>query len=375
MKPLLILATGLATAGSCFSQVWTTQIRQLIGGPQGVEMGPATVDADGKGNLTSLPLPADGATYQLVVLADNVAKTVVNKSIGAYQISAKVVLGTRDTTFTKFGSNGTTTLARTRVDWPYTVTYTANGLLVGAAATVEDAAKKISAQHTVRTFPVGTFIGTDALAWTAKSTTNLTQNGQYTPIQFDVSNITATNLSTAAGEERFILNSLAGFQSPAGELANARLQVWPIATAAISGVTDGETYPTLPNVTVQMQNLYPDSRTYVVVYKGSPAQAESVLASGNYTIAPSASVLVNDQAITAVPIATSQFQIPGSGDNGLDSIITQDGQWTLVVVHELFPRQSPQPAGRPSPIKEITTSVSFTYQTTIRVNGQIFSSE
>lgn len=375
MKYLLILVTSLAAASPGFSQVWTTQIRQLVGGEQGVEMGPATVDADGKGELKSLPLPAAGATYQLVVLSDNVAKTVVNKSLGAYQVSAKVVLNTRDTTFSKYDNNGSTTLARTRVDWPYTVTYSAAGLLVGAAATVEDAGKKVAAQHSIRTFPGGAFVAPDALAWTTKSTTDLTQNGTYAPLTFDVPNITAPDLLNAAGEERFILNSLAGFQSAPGELANARLQVWPVASATISGVTDGKKYQAIPDVAVQMNNLYPDSRTYVIVYKGSPAQAESVIASGNYTIAPSASVSVNDQSISAVPIRNSQFNIPGSGENGLDNIINQDGQWTLVVVHEIFPRQTPQPAGRPAPIKEISTSVSFTYQTTIHVNGQIFSSE
>ena len=89
-------------------------------------------------------------------------------------------------------------------------------------------------------------------------------------IAFNTSNIVSQNLIAASGEEFFTAASLAGYKAPATTLATARLQVWPVANASLSGITAGADYKELPEVTLQLNDLYPNSETWLQTYKGPP---------------------------------------------------------------------------------------------------------
>ena len=91
------------------------------------------------------------------------------------------------------------------------------------------------------------------------------QNGIFYP------SIPSADATQAEGEETFTTYAAGPTGNEVHPLKSASIQVWPVATVKIKGVEANKTYKTtekLKNVSIQCDDLYPDSITYVQLYRG-----------------------------------------------------------------------------------------------------------
>lgn len=97
----------------------------------------------------------------------------------------------------------------------------------------------------------------------------LCDNGK-TSLSFPASAITAADPTKAAGEEIFMVHSLAGNGRLPTQLATARVQVLPVASGAIHGIRHGATLDpsSPPDLTLSLHDLYPNSETHLLLFKG-----------------------------------------------------------------------------------------------------------
>jgi hypothetical protein len=102
-------------------------------------------------------------------------------------------------------------------------------------------------------------------------------------------------------------------------LDSQRLQVWPIASGAMSGIDTSVRYTEIPTIYVQLTDLYPKSETYVRAYHGSPTDSPV-----DPFLIPASYVKIADA-------------IPQSRDlilKDVDDLFEKEGPYTLELIHE-----------------------------------------
>jgi hypothetical protein len=239
-------------------------------------------------------------------------------------------------------------IPRTRADKPFTVTITVSGLTADQAA--QTAARQVKLLRHRQSYPAtsdGSNI--DRSQAILHSQSSLSSNGTHV-LQYSQTVLPAVDGSflKTKGEERFSVFSLQDGNSPESLLASQFVQVWPVSTVSIDGITSAtDIKAKAPNVTVNLTDLYPDSVTYAQVYPGPP-----VLGTVGTTI-PGASLIVKQT-------------VPRNGQLFVwdwDNTITSDGQWTMEVL-------TTTPFGT-----ERLAVVPFSVSRTIKVNGSVTSAD
>ena len=146
----------------------------------------------------------------------------------------------------------------------------------------------------------------------------------------DRSNVTtaipSSDLTTVHGEEVFSIFTLDTREDEDGnevfsQLDSATVQILPIASGSISGVTRGETYNQIPTLTISGVDLYPNSDTYLYFFKTDEPTINGIV--GNNKAEPIAPV---------TKIWTT---------SGLNAAITEDGGYTLELRHETVLDEAP----------------------------------
>jgi hypothetical protein len=207
------------------------------------------------------------------------------------------------------------TVPRTRADRPFSVEVTMVGLSSDPAA--PPAARSVKLLRHAQAYPeqtIGTEIDRDLANLLSEGT--LTDNGTHS-LAYPVNAIPGADRTKVRGEERFSVFSLEDYQAPESLLDSVTLQVWPMTTHSLTGMVNGQVIKgALPELSIEYIDLYPDSWTYLQAYKGPPVLGTSGI------IVPGSSVLVD----ASVP----QNEILRVKD--LDSVIREDGSWTLEVV-------------------------------------------
>ncbi|MDF1656784.1 MAG: hypothetical protein P1U58_04185, partial [Verrucomicrobiales bacterium] len=154
--------------------------------------------------------------------------------------------------------------------------------------------------------------------------------------------------SKVSGEERFSVFSLADYQSPESQLDSSFIQIWPVASSSIGGIDSSTLIKSqAPDLTLNLEDLYPDSYTYAQVYQGP-----QVLGTEGEMV-PGSALLV-DGAIPRDEILDIEEW---------DDVIKEDGEWTLEIL-------TVTPFG-----VDRLEHVTFDVERTIRVNGAITSVE
>ena len=200
---------------------------------------------------------------------------------------------------------------RTRVDQPFTVTYTINGLVTDDP-TVQDAAKSVILEHTTKSFQ------TDSTVTTNKEYSTIAKNDTIQETR--VTTVQAPDLTQASGIEKFTIFARPDYGvEESHRLARAKVQIWPIARATMTGFDTGKQYLQLPDVHIDLKDLYPDSTTYVRVYEGQPRAnpAQVHIINTSY-------VIIDDTAPK-----DRKFSLSGK-----ELGITQSGTYTLEIIHE-----------------------------------------
>jgi hypothetical protein len=211
---------------------------------------------------SALTLESGGALFQLWSIASSPPRDYLldQKLVGAYLPKAEMRIVTLD-------PDGL--VPRTRVDQPFRVEIHLSDLLTGmdlpqAASSVllERHLAHYSREQTV-VDPVL------AISSTPQSSGFLTANGQHV-LAFPVSGLSAPDPTKAAGEEHFVIHALADENMPQTQITSAMVQVWPVASGEIKGITHGDRYRfQLPQVELLLHDLYPRSDTYLLLFEGT----------------------------------------------------------------------------------------------------------
>jgi hypothetical protein len=233
-------------------------------------------------------------------------------------------------------------IPRTRVDIPFYVDVTINGLRTGL--TDPAASKSVKLLHHAQSYGVGgSAVGIDRTQAILVSQSAISSNGQQT-LTFAYTSVPGSDRSKVKGEERFSVFSLADYQAPEMQLASQYIEILPIADATISGISNNDVIKfSLPPLTLTFNDLYPNSTIYAQVYKGDPES--------QFIVDPSTS--------------EKSFSITDYG-----SVFTSDGRWTieLVTITPFGPERLQTPSGSPA-------ALSFDLDQTISVNSTVTTIE
>lgn len=199
------------------------------------------------------------------------------------------------------------TPARTRADQPFTVTVKRHGAT----------GKPVSLEHALEKYDPATHSRAKRAArkqswWQLPPKPR--QSGVFHP------SVPAASPTQAEGEETFTAYATGAAGKKLHPLKSASIQVWPVASVTIAGIPANATVASadrLKNATIHCSDLYPDSVTYVQVYRGG--QKLGTLG----RILPQTVIRFD----TEVP---QDQQIP-LGDNWANTL--HDGKYTLEVLH------------------------------------------
>lgn len=289
---------------------------------------------DSKGQAPSaLALESGGALFQLWSISSSPPRDYLldQKLVGAYLPKAAIKVVTLD-------PNGT--VPRTRVDQPFRVEIQISDLLTGSEFPL--AASSVLLERHVASYtpeqtvldPVGVISGTPL------SSGYLSANGQHV-MAFPASALTASDPTKASGEEHFVIHALADGTIPQTQIASAMVQVWPVASGEIKGISSGDQIRfQLPQVELLLHDLYPRSDTYLLLFQGTQITG------------------TDGTIVKAFPMDRDVSASQVLRVSELESKLTDDGDYTLVLVSEtVFGREM------------LCDPVTFNIRRTIEVNA------
>ncbi len=323
-------------AGSISAQDYTYFIRQTQM-PDNTNYD-VSVEQDGS-RLSELAINPEGARFELwTVKSSPLTSYLLDTTyVNSYIPVAEVEITSEDPY---------EVIPRTRADRPFTVNVTINGLSTDPSAPA--AAQSVKLLRHVQAYQSkGTGKNTDRGNATLLSQGSISSNGTET-LEYSLTSIPGSDASKVRGEERFSVYSLADYQAPESLLDYKFMQVWPVASSVLTGINSGDVITeTLPELTIQLEDLYPDSWTYAQVYQGNP-----VLGTNGIVVSGS-SILVDNSVPQDETIVVTDW----------DDTIGVDGIWTLEII-----TATPFGADR-------LAYVTFEVDRALRINGSVTSIE
>lgn len=339
MKKLLttlLLATPLAQADN---KAYLNFIIQIQGNPINTTHKIDDIDASGK--ETALQGVFGSSVFQLWTIhrSDWTEYLLDEKTVSSYHPQATLQITSADPY---------EAVPRTRVDKPFNIKYTIDGIITNDPS-VQDAAKSVVFDHRIYKYASGASSVPEGAAHTVKNHDPISKNGTFN-INNIYTEIQSTDLPRARGEEIFSIYANPDFGVVGATLlAQQRVQIWPIAYGSISGIDTTTEYSKIPDITINLVDLYPDSSTYVRYYKGAP------------TAAPASAVNVNSSYVTiddVEPVNRSYIL------TSLNEKIKEDGQYTVEIIHTT-----------PFGADLLAQVYPLKVERAIEVNGNITSSE
>jgi hypothetical protein len=289
--------------------------------------------------LSPLAINPGGARFELWTIKSATLDDYLldQKYVGAYVPQANLVIQSEDPYVTR---------PRTRADRPFDVVLTIAGLLADPSS--PDAARMINLQHHAQSYGAsGNGIGIDQSLATLLTEGIVDTDGSHT-YTYTTHSVPATNASKARGEERFTVFSLPDYQAPVAQIAAAEIQIWPVADGSISGLAEGDSLRfATPDITLTLNDLYPDSRTYAQVYEGAPASGVEGI------VVPGSAIVINDAVPHSRVLVLEDW----------DSVIESSGTWTMELLTET-------PFG-----VDRLAYLTFTINRDIEVNGTVTTVE
>lgn len=315
MKTLLAtLAAALIPLASISAQSsqsagYTNFIRQVILQTTPPVSWDVAVSEKGE-RLSLVPIDIAGSRYELWTVKN--ATQPVSYLLDTAYVSAYAPSGT--VTITTEDKDSPT--PRTRADRPFSVTTIVSGLLSGT--NVPASSKSVNFLRHVQSYGTTDGSNIDRNQATLHSQAVINTNGTN-KLNYALTSIPGSNLLSIRGEERFSIYSIKEDGSSDQLLSDATLQVWPVATALITGIKEGDTvrFDEIP-LTFSLHDLYPKSYTYAQIYPGSPQLGTK----GN--LLPAAQLIIDQNTPES-----REWQI-GNYAQFLD----KDGPWTVEIITE-----------------------------------------
>jgi hypothetical protein len=282
---------------------------------------------------SALALESGGALFQLWTIDQKASKDYLldQKLVGAYLPIADIKISTLDPY---------TAVRRTRVDQPFTVEINVSGLLTGLD--LPQASSSVLLEKHLGSYQPGiNSVNTaEVLSNTPASSAYLTSNGK-TLLRFEAASLTASDPTKASGEEHFVVHALSDGSATQTQIASAFVQVWPVASGSIKGVSSGDKLRfQMPQIELLLNDLYPRSNTYLMLYEGTQ-------------IAGVEGTIVSAYPVDRETTVSTVIQV-----SGLDTKLGKDGTYTLALVSETI-------YGR----ELLCTPVSFSVNRTLNVNA------
>jgi hypothetical protein len=307
--PLLLLASAAPGAGE---KSYVNFIRQQQQG-SGVVWDMPVVPA---GEAPSALLMEKGATLlQLWTVEQDEPNDYLldQKLVGSYLPAATVKVTTLDPY---------KPLARTRVDQPFTVEIHVSGLLGGDG--LPKSATSVLLERHIAGFPEGAtrLDAAKVLSEAPNASAYIDMNGP-TILKFQASSLTWTDPTKASGEEHFVIHALSDGTLSQTRLAAGFVQVWPIASGEIKGISAGETLGLeAPEIEIALSDLYPRSDTYLKLFDGRQITG------------------VEGRTLVALPVDGESAQSLAMTVDDLDAAISKDGTYTLALMSDtIFGRE------------------------------------
>lgn len=256
---------------------------------------------------SALSIDTGGSLFQLWTIEQSKAKEYLldQKLVGAYLPTADIKITTLDPY---------AAYPRTRVDQPFTVNIEVAGLLTGVG--LPDAATKVLLERHVQSYAEGqsSLERTVVQSNTPLSTGFIAANGA-TVLKFPASAITAADATKATGEEHFVIHALSDGSITQTQIASAFVQVLPVASGSILGITPGQQFRyQLPTVQLNLNDLYPRSDTYLMLYPGTQVNG------------------VPGTVVASFPMDRDRSESHILQVNDLTTKFTKDGTYTLALM-------------------------------------------
>lgn len=284
-------------------QNFVRQVQLPSDGSQGVVW---NVEVDASGEQPSpLEINPGGARFELHTVNSNpfIGYLLDTKYVGSYVPVAEVQIRTEDPY---------ETVPRTRADRPFNVEITINGLLSGESD--PEPSKRVKVLHHIQSYgEVGSSAGIERDQAILAGQGFIESNGTQT-LSYLVNSVPGPDRAKISGEERFSVFSLPDFQAPESHLDSAYVQIWPVADGTISGLTEGQIIEfKLPDVTLEIRDIYPDAQVWANVYPGS----ERLGTEGS--VIPGSAMVISESVPQDRSVRLKDW----------DSVITEDGLWTI----------------------------------------------
>jgi hypothetical protein len=215
-----------------------------------------------------------GANFQLYAQGTAWDKNLYlldTKFVGTYSPAATLTFLSEDT-YIRGDLPGGKYVQRTRADRPFSVVIHVAGLVPSSPSLAENSVK-FSCTGCNYNPPNYTGAGLPPYGPPRYDLheSNLT-NGDYTlgPLYHE---LTSPTRSSGCGDQTYTLTRYAAASDLLGDfdtiLSQPKLEIWPVATAAVDKITPGQIFiDRIPTITLTLNHLYPDSRTYAQIYAG-----------------------------------------------------------------------------------------------------------
>ncbi len=301
---------SMSLAGMTFGQqepVWQAKLIQ-----RNIEVsGTFQSSIDLKGNQVSkAPIPKGGSEFTLWAFQQAADGSIQEELIDTEIVGSYLPEGTLTITTPDPYRAG---IPRTRIDQGFTVTYDVGGLQSDLSA--PEAARKVLLDHKLNLTEGDPITGTPGPDLDFKQVF-ISENGA-SDLVFNQTNLPYTDSYNDSGIETFTLLALPDGDVARIQLDQAQVQIWPLADVSFSGIPQGGAVKIVPDVLINLENLYPTSDTWVQFYYG-PHEPGTIGTRIN-----GASVQLVDNAVPdnrVIKLTT------------LDNLLLQDGVWTLEVL-------------------------------------------
>ena len=245
------------------AQTWTYLLDQ-----EHIESGGfSRVEVDAIGSMDSeLPVPLGGSEFTIWAREDRADQAPVLHFVGTDTVGAFLPASTITITTLDPYSKG---IPRTRVDQGFTVSYEVSGLRSSEPDAPLTARQVLFNHHVEDTTIVNGSLAPASEEPRFISQEFITTNHELTEDYED--SLLGVDIHTEAGIETFKMHALLDENTVLAEIASAQVQVWPLTKGAWTGFDTSIPYRFFPKISFTLDNLYPESETYLQYYKGSKA--------------------------------------------------------------------------------------------------------
>ena len=207
-------------------------------------------------------------------------------------------------------------VARTRVDQPFTVEINVTGLLTGEGFP-KSSTNVVLERHIANYQEAETALYSAAVISGAPYRSAYITNNGSTILKFPASALTARDPTSATGEEHFVIHALSDGSLSQTQLASGFVQIWPIASGAIKGITHGDVlHGEAPQLELVLNDLYPRSDTCLMLFDGTQING------------------VQGTTLNTFPMNRETCESHVLEVTDLDTQLSEDGTYTLALISD-----------------------------------------